>query len=112
MEAAILWVVAAGLTEPVWVVAMKKYQVTKKLKFIAVIAAFMILGPAALGLAEGGGVSPSIAYSVWVSIGTVMTTLTGYRLYGDPAGAWRVLCIALILAGVVGLQFTGARHDI
>ena len=108
MDAAILWVVMAGFLEPVWVVALKKYNESKNIAWAAVVVFFMIFGPSCLALAEGGGVSPSIAYSVWVSIGTVMTTLTGIVLYSEKADRLRVVFIALIIAGVVGLQFTGA----
>ncbi len=107
MEISILWVVAAGLTEPVWVIAMKKYSETRNLLFIAVIAAFLIFDPTAVALAEKGGVPPSIAFAVWVSIGTVMTTLTGYVLFKDRLDFLRVLFIAMILVGVVGLQLSG-----
>jgi len=106
MEASVLWVVAAGFLEPVWVVSLKKYNESKNVLWALVVVFFMVFGPACLAFAEDGGVAASIAYSVWVSIGTVMTTLTGFFLYHETMDRLRVLFIALIIAGVVGLQFT------
>ena len=106
MDAAVLWVVFAGFLEPVWVVALKRYNASKNLLWAAVVVFFMIFGPACLSFAEAGGVPASIAYSVWVSIGTVMTTVTGVVLYKEGADRLRVLFIMLIIFGIVGLQFT------
>jgi len=44
------------------------------------------------------------AYAVWTGIGAVGTALLGIALFGEPAGAARLGCIALIVAGMVGLK--------
>ena len=44
------------------------------------------------------------AYAVWTGIGTVGTALLGIYLLGEPATAIRLACIALIVAGIVGLK--------
>ena len=107
MELAILWVVLAGLTEPVWVAALKKYNSDGNLLWGIPVLFFMIFDPMCLSWATGGGVSVSVAYSVWVSIGTIMTTTTGILLFKDPPDRRKILFIFMILAGVVGLQFVG-----
>ena len=43
-------------------------------------------------------------YAVWTGIGAAGTAILGIALLGDSAAPARVLCIALILAGVVGLK--------
>ena len=108
MEAAVLWVVLAGFLEPVWVVSLKRYNSTKNPLWAAVVVFFLFFGPYCLSMAEAGGVSASIAYSVWVSIGTVMTTLAGVILFKDRMDRLRVVFILLIMVGIVGLQMTGA----
>ena len=108
MEAAILWVVMAGLLEPVWVVSLKKYNASKNPVWAAVVVFFLFFGPYCLSMAEAGGVSASIAYSVWVSIGTVMTTLAGVVLFKDRVDRLKVVFIMMIMVGIVGLQLTGA----
>jgi quaternary ammonium compound-resistance protein SugE len=44
------------------------------------------------------------AYAVWTGIGAVGTAILGMALLGDSTAPLRVACIALILAGIVGLK--------
>ena len=44
------------------------------------------------------------AYAVWTGIGAVGTAILGIVLFGDPATALRIGCIALIVCGIVGLK--------
>lgn len=43
-------------------------------------------------------------YAVWTGIGAAGAALLGMALLGDPVAPLRLLCIALILAGVIGLK--------
>jgi small multidrug resistance pump len=45
----------------------------------------------------------SIAYAIWAGLGVVLVMLVGVTLFGEPLTAWRLVCVALILLGVVGL---------
>ena len=44
------------------------------------------------------------AYAVWTGIGTVGTAIAGMVMLGEPAGALRLGCIGLIVAGILGLK--------
>ncbi|WP_326554790.1 DMT family transporter [Micromonospora sp. NBC_01813] len=44
------------------------------------------------------------AYAVWTGIGAAGTAIVGILWYGDPSHAARLVSIALIVAGVVGLR--------
>jgi quaternary ammonium compound-resistance protein SugE len=44
------------------------------------------------------------AYSVWVGIGAIGTVILGIVLFGEPANSGRLISIALIVAGIVGLK--------
>ena len=46
------------------------------------------------------------AYAVWTGIGAVGTALIGSLFFAEPRTAIRFLCIALILAGIIGLKIT------
>ncbi|MBK1664532.1 ligand-binding protein SH3 [Rhodospirillum rubrum] len=46
----------------------------------------------------------SIAYAIWSGAGTVLITVIGILVFKEPATLLKVLCIALIVAGVVGLN--------
>jgi quaternary ammonium compound-resistance protein SugE len=43
-------------------------------------------------------------YAVWTGIGAAGTALLGIMVLGDSAAPMRILCIALILAGAIGLK--------
>jgi quaternary ammonium compound-resistance protein SugE len=44
-------------------------------------------------------------YAVWTGIGAAGTAILGIILFAEPATAARLGCIALIVAGIVGLKF-------
>ena len=43
-------------------------------------------------------------YAVWTGIGAAGTAIVGMLVLGDSTTPLRLLCIALILAGVIGLK--------
>lgn len=43
-------------------------------------------------------------YAVWTGIGAAGTAIVGVILLGESAAPLRLLCIALILTGVIGLK--------
>lgn len=43
-------------------------------------------------------------YAVWTGIGAAGTAVVGIVVLGDSAAPMRLLCIALILGGVIGLK--------
>ncbi len=44
------------------------------------------------------------AYSIWVGVGSVGTVILGIVLLGESANAGRLISVALIIAGIVGLK--------
>ena len=44
------------------------------------------------------------AYAVWTGIGAVGTALFGIAFLGEPASVGRIVCLALIVSGIVGLK--------
>ena len=46
------------------------------------------------------------AYSVWVGVGAVGTVVLGIELLGESASLARMISVALIVAGIVGLKFS------
>jgi quaternary ammonium compound-resistance protein SugE len=49
------------------------------------------------------------AYAVWCGIGVAGSAMVGAIAFGEPATAVRLLCVALIAAGIVGLNLAGTR---
>jgi quaternary ammonium compound-resistance protein SugE len=49
------------------------------------------------------------AYAVWTGIGAAGTAILGMAMLGDSTTPLRMLCIALILAGVIGLKLVAGN---
>jgi quaternary ammonium compound-resistance protein SugE len=45
------------------------------------------------------------AYAVWTGIGAAGTAILGILLFGEPRDVFRLVSIALIITGVIGLRF-------
>lgn len=97
----------AGVLEVAWAVGMKSTEGFSRWLPSLVVVVLALLSFWLLGLAMR--VLPvGTAYAVWVGIGAAGAALFGILIYGEPAGAARLLCIALIVAGVLGLKLL---HD-
>jgi quaternary ammonium compound-resistance protein SugE len=93
----------AGLLEVGWAVGLKyTHGFTRPLPTILTVLS-MVLSVVLLGLAVRA-LPLGTAYAVWTGIGTVGTVVLGMLLFQEPADAWRLLCIGLILAGILGLR--------
>ena len=96
----------AGLLEIVWSVSMKasngftKHHFTA-LTLVAAGLSFWLLGLALRQLPVG------TAYAVWTGIGAVGAAVLGIVFFGESLSIARILCIALIVAGILGLRFLG-----
>jgi quaternary ammonium compound-resistance protein SugE len=99
------WVVlvVAGLFEVGWAIGLKYTEGFTRLwptvgTVVAMIISLWLLGVAMKSLPVG------TAYSVWVGVGAVGTVALGIVLLGEPANAARLISVALIVAGIVGLK--------
>lgn len=69
--------------------------------------AFAIVAMAASGallLWAQRAIPMGTAYAVWTGIGAVGAFVVGIVAFGDPASTMRIVSIALIVAGIVGLR--------
>ena len=95
--------VLAGLFEVGWAIGLKYTEgFTRPLPTVLTVAAMVVslwmLGIAMKSLPVG------TAYAVWVGVGAVGTAILGIVLFGEPANAPRLVSLALILAGIIGLK--------
>lgn len=98
-----LYIVIAGLLEVTWAVGLKYSQgFTRALPSAVTVVA---LGGSMWLLAQAFRVLPAgSAYAVWVGIGAVGTAILGIVLMGESRSLVRLLCIALIVAGIIGVR--------
>ena len=93
----------AGLFEIGWAIGLKYTDGFTRPMPTALTITSMIVSLGLLGLALKT-LPVGTAYAIWTGIGTVGTVALGIFLLGEPATALRLGCIALIVAGIVGLK--------
>lgn len=98
-----LILVVAGLLEVAWAVGLKYTEGFTRLGASVFTLAAMAASVGLLGVAMRQ-LPLGTAYAVWTGIGTVGTAIVGMLVLGEPAGALRIGCIGLIVAGIVGLK--------
>jgi quaternary ammonium compound-resistance protein SugE len=94
----------AGLFEVTWAIGLKYAEGFTRLVPSVITVVGMILSVVLLGLALRE-LPVGTGYAVWTGIGTVGAAILGMILFQEPATATRLGCIALIVAGIVGLKF-------
>jgi quaternary ammonium compound-resistance protein SugE len=101
----VAWVilVIAGLFEVGWAIGLKYTEGFTRLwptvgTVLAMTLSLWLLGIAMKSLPVG------TAYSIWVGVGAVGTVVLGIVLLGEPANAARLVSVAFIIAGIVGLK--------
>lgn len=102
-----VWVVLllAGLFEVGWAIGLKYTEGFTRFwpsfwTVLSMVISIWLLGMAMKSLPMG------TAYSIWVGIGAVGAVLSGVLLFGEPANLARLLSVAFIIIGVVGLKLT------
>ena len=95
--------VIAGLFEVGWAIGLKYTEGFTRLWPSVWTVTAMIVSVALLGLALKS-IPVGTGYAVWTGIGATGTAILGIVLFGDPATALRLACIALIVCGIVGLK--------
>ena len=93
----------AGVLEIGWAVGLKYTEGFTRLGPTVATVAAMVVSLTLLGLAIRT-LPVGTAYAVWTGIGTVGTVLLGMFLFGELAEPLRLLFIAMIVAGIVGLK--------
>ena len=101
------WIILfiAGLLEVVWAIGLKYTHgftrlVPSVITVTAMIVSVVMLSWAMKSLPTG------TAYAVWTGIGAVGAAITGIVFFGESANPARLLSLALIVAGIIGLKLS------
>ncbi len=100
-----VYLFVAGLLEVAWAVGLKYTEGFTRL-WPTVFTVAALAGSMALLAFALRELPIGTAYAVWTGIGAVGTAALGVLLFGESASPARVLCVALIVAGLVGLKLT------
>jgi len=105
------WIILfiAGLFEIGWAVGLKYTEgftrpIPTLLTAISLLASMGLLGWAIKSLPLG------TAYAVWTGVGAVGTAIVGMVVFKEPATAARLVCLALIVSGILGLKLFTPAH--
>jgi len=100
------WVIliVAGLFEVGWAVGLKYTEGFTRLwptvgTVLSMLISLGLLGVAMKTLPMG------TAYAIWVGVGAVGTVILGMVLLGESVNSLRLISLALIVAGIIGLKF-------
>src|SRR5262245_63690100 len=98
-----IYLLIAGLFEVAWAIGLKYTEAFTRLipslwTVASMVVSFVFLSLALKTLPVG------TAYAVWTGIGAVGTVALGIIVFAEPATAFRLGSVALILAGIAGLK--------
>lgn len=100
-----IYIVAAGLMEIVWAVALKQSQsfsllLPSILFVVSAVLSILLLSLALEHLPIG------TAYAVWTGIGACGVATVGVIAFGDTVSPARIGFILMIIGGIAGLNYT------
>lgn len=96
----------AGLCEVVWAIAMDYSDGFTVWYYDVTVAVFLIISMILLAKALNMGLPVGTAYAVWTGIGAVGTITISVILGNETLDALKTLFVVMIIAGIIGLQFT------
>ncbi len=99
------YLLIAGVLEVVWAIGLKYTEGFSRLwpsviTATAMVASIYFLAQALKTLPVGTG------YAVWTGIGAVGTAILGIFLFSESVNPARLISIALIVGGIVGLKLS------
>jgi quaternary ammonium compound-resistance protein SugE len=108
-----LFLALAGLLEIAWAVGLKYTEGFTRLWPTVVTVVLMIGSFVALALAVNPKTSTipvGTGYAIWTGIGAVGTAVLGIVLFHEDRSPARLFCLAVVIAGIVGLKLFGGGN--
>ena len=110
----IAWVIIilGGFLQVGWSIGLAYTNSFTDIIWDIVTIVFLVLSMICLEYPMRMGVPFTTAYAVWIGIGVFLTVVLSYMLGLESTGfSWGMgLCLALIIAGVVGLKMTPVEY--
>ncbi len=107
-----LLIIAGGFLQVGWSIGLAYTDSFTNIVWDLVTIVFLILSMICLEYPMRMGVAFTTAYAVWIGIGVFLTVVLSYFLGLESTGfSWGMgVCLALIIAGVVGLKMTPVEY--
>ena len=106
-----LYLVIAGISEIVWALGMKYTDGFTKILPSSIVLLFMLISVICLALAIKE-IPISVAYAIWVGIGTMGAVIGGMLLFKEEINLKQLICLALIIIGIIGLKLFTAQKNL
>jgi quaternary ammonium compound-resistance protein SugE len=104
-----VYLVLAGLCEIVWAIGLKYSNGFTRLWPSVVTIAIMLLSFVLLSQAMRT-LPLGTAYAIWTGIGAVGTAIYGIVHFNEARDWPRLICIALVVVGIVGLKVLAPKE--
>jgi quaternary ammonium compound-resistance protein SugE len=101
--------VAAGMCEIVWAVAMGRSNKLTDPMYDAILIVFLTASTILLEKAVDRGIPVGTAYAVWTGIGAVGTLVVSAATGMEHVSLLTAFFVAIVIAGIVGLQMTSGQ---
>ncbi|WNF37440.1 multidrug efflux SMR transporter [Bacillaceae bacterium IKA-2] len=98
-----LFVALAAISEIVGVVGLKLYSQVKNLRHVGIFIGGFTLSLALL-YQSFNYLQLSIAYAVWIGLGTAGAVIINMIFFGESKSLARIYSLVLIIIGVTGLK--------
>lgn len=107
-----LLIILGGFLQIGWSIGLAYTNSFTDILWDIVTIVFLVLSMICLEYPMRMGVPFTTAYAVWIGVGVFLTVVFSYALGLDSSGfSWQMgLCLALIIAGVVGLKMTPVEY--
>ncbi len=104
-----IFLVIAGIFEVVWAIGLKYTEgfskvVPSVITVTGMAISFYFLSMAVKTLPIG------TAYAIWTGIGAAGAVILGIILFGEPRNLLRLMFVAFILIGIIGLKATSGSN--
>lgn len=100
-----LVLVISGVLESVWATALGRSDGLSRLGPSIVFLAGLVASMAGLGFAMRE-LPVGTSYAVWVGIGALLTVAHAMATGSEPVSVLKIVFLAMIVGGVVGLRLT------
>ncbi|MEH7444763.1 quaternary ammonium compound efflux SMR transporter SugE [Bacillus sp. JJ1122] len=104
-----VFLIIAGVFEVVWAIGLKYTEGFTKvlptvITLLGMAISFYFLSMAVKTLPIG------TAYAIWTGIGAAGAVILGIVLFGEPKSLLRLMFVAFILIGIIGLKATSGSN--
>ncbi len=110
---AVGWIILiiGGLLQVGWAIGLDYTESFTNITWDLITIVFLFLSMVCLELPMKMGIAFTTAYAVWIGIGVVCTVLVSALLGLETINVGIAICLAIVLAGVIGLRMTPVEYN-